>query len=69
MYKYKIEKKTRQDKVWYEAKKRFLGFLWWFNYNDDGFYSDGTFSTLEEAIKDVESMRAKTKTEVVKLYK
>lgn len=67
MYKYKIEKKTRQDKVWYEAKKRFLGFLWWYDYTRWGY--DGTFSTLEEAIKDVESMRAKTKTEVVKLYK
>lgn len=69
MYKYKIEKKTRQDKVWYEAKKRFLGFLWWYNYNSDDFYFDNTFSTLEEAMKDVEKMKAKTKTEVVKLYK
>ena len=34
-------------------KKRFLGFLWWYDPFDDGMYTDGYFDTLAEAIERV----------------
>lgn len=33
----------------YIAQKRFLGFLWWYNFNNIDGWTDGCYETLEEA--------------------
>ena len=52
----------------YEVQKRFLGFLWWYNFlNIDGM-TTGHFDILDEAITAINRYNAKTKNEVVEEY-
>ena len=40
---------TEKEYKKYLVQKRFLGFLWWFDPYDDGWYCDGYFDSYEEA--------------------
>ena len=45
------------------VQKRFLGFLWWYDFMEDGLYTDGYFKTFEEAEWCIERHRNRAKTE------
>lgn len=53
---------------YFQVEKRFLGFLWWYDFLEDGMYSDGQFDTLEEAVECITAYMSKTKVEVVATY-
>ena len=52
----------------YEVQKRFLGFLWWYNFsNIDGIVT-GRFDTLREAQTAINEYRVKRSKKVVEEY-
>lgn len=54
--------------TYYEVQKRFLGFLWWYNFlNIDGM-TGGCFDTLREAQAAINQATAKTHKNIVKEY-
>ena len=44
---------TEIERKEYLVEKRFLGFLWWYDPFEDGMYSDGYFSSFDEALETV----------------
>lgn len=52
----------------YEVQKRFLGFLWWFNFNNIDAWETGVYDTLEEAETEIARNMYVRKTTVVKTY-
>lgn len=52
----------------YEAQKRFLGFLWWCNFNNIDAWETGIYNTLDEAERAIEQDMYVRKTTVVKTY-
>lgn len=52
----------------YKAQKRLFGFLWWYNFLNDGFYETGIFDTQEEAEEEIEFDMWKDKRKIVKTY-
>lgn len=42
---------TEKEYKKYLVQKRFLGFLWWYDPYDDGWYCDGYFDSYEEALQ------------------
>ena len=67
MDKYRIVRVDYHNETRYEAQKRFLGFLWWYNFNDET--SSWNFKTIEEAKKSIDIDRYKTKRSVVETFK
>ena len=66
MKKYRIVKwEYFNSRVEYEVQKRFLGFLWWWNWLDDGFWTDGCFKNIEDAKKAIEQRKFKHKKSIV----
>ena len=64
--KYRIIKKTYfYGSIMFLAQKRFLGFFWWYDWLDDGYWSDGYFETYEEAKEAIERDKYKIKEEVI----
>lgn len=52
----------------YEVQKRFLGFLWWYNFlNIDG-YTTGYFDTLHEAQAAINQAMSKTHKTIAEEY-
>jgi hypothetical protein len=53
MAKYRITEYTYYPggKKKYLIEKRFLGFLWWYDFLEDGLYSDGWCNTYDEALE------------------
>ena len=71
MSKYRIVKVTRHP-YWlnseeYMVQKRFLGFLWWYNFDIDS-YLGGVFDTYEKAEQRILAEMTKDKYEVVKTW-
>lgn len=53
----------------YEVQKRFLGFLWWYNFNNIDGITTGIYDQLWEAEEVIESkMKRNYRKEVVKEY-
>ena len=58
----------RHKPTYYEVQKRFLGFLWWYNFlNIDGI-TTGCFDTLHEAQAAINEYRMKKSKLVVEEY-
>lgn len=58
----------RHKPVYYEVQKRFLGFLWWYNFlNIDG-ATTGHFDSLREAQAAINEYRMKKSKSVVEEY-
>lgn len=49
MEKYRIIEHTCYNGKCFEVQKRFLGFLWWHNFNNIDGITTGIYDTLEEA--------------------
>lgn len=69
MDKYRIVRVDYHYGTRYEAQKRFLGFLWWYNFNDEPMAYQWNFETIEEAKKSIDIDRHKTKRSVVETFK
>jgi hypothetical protein len=54
----------------YIAQKRFLGFLWWYNFNNIDGWTDGCYETLTEAEHAIKNDRdgCKYNEEIVEEY-
>lgn len=52
----------------YEVQKRLLGYLWWYNFRSDDFWSTGIFDTQKEAEEAIECDMWKNKIRIVKTY-
>lgn len=52
----------------YEVQKRFLGFLWWYNFNNIDAYIDGIYDTKEEAEKAIEHERFECSSRICEEY-
>ena len=52
----------------YEVQRRFLGFLWWYNFNNIDEYDTGIYDTLAEAERAIECDMYIAKKTVVKTY-
>jgi hypothetical protein len=52
----------------YEVQKRLLGCLWWYNFQDDGFWGTGVYDTQKEAEDTIERDMYISKKTVVKTY-
>ena len=53
----------------YKVQKRFLGFLWWYNFANDDLYETGIYDTLEQADEKIQRDMYKNKITIVKTYK
>ena len=56
---------TKKETKTYLVEKRFLGFLWWYDPFDDGLYSDGRFKSFDEALKAINDVIERCRTEKV----
>lgn len=66
MKKYRIVKYTNfSGKITYLSQKRLFGFLWWYDWLEDGYWCDGYCDTIEEAMENIKRDKYKTIKEIV----
>lgn len=64
-----LGKVVQSESICYEVQKRFLGFLWWYNFNNIDGVTTGMYNQLFEAEEAIQSeMYPCHKKEVVKEY-
>jgi hypothetical protein len=68
MKKYRIIEHKGWNSTTYEVQKRFLGFLWWYNFNNIDGLTTGIYDKLSDAEEVIEKERCVTKNRVCKVY-
>lgn len=58
----------RHKPIYYEVQKRFLGFLWWYNFLNIDSITTGHFNSLQEAQSAISEYRMKKSKSVVEEY-
>ena len=68
MKRYRIVKHILFGKEEYEVQKRFLGFLWWYNFNNIDGNTTGIYDSFKEAELAIRRKRFKSYKETVSYY-
>ena len=68
MKKYRIVEHTYYDNKEYEVQKRFLGFLWWYNFQNIDGSTAGFYDNAFDAQQSIMRHKFKIHKEIVKEY-